>query len=109
MAAFVTLAEVKDRLRIDGPDDDASLEGLIEAATGAIINHLKSAAVPYLDEDGEVPANVEVPAVVKTATIILVGYLYRNPDQDPDRDFDGPNLPGPVRALLNPLRDPALA
>ena len=107
--AFVTLEETKAALRIDHDDDDTLLSALIEAATGAVINYLKSAADEYLDSGGSVPSGEDIPPVIKTATIILVGYLYRNPDQDPDKDFERGYLPAPVTALLYPLRDPALA
>ena len=43
---------------------------------------------------------------VKTAAIMLVGYYYRNPDQDPDQDFALGMLPKPVSSMLYQLRDP---
>ena len=107
--AFATLEETKQALRIDHDDDDDSLDILIQAATGAVANYLKSAADDYLDSGGSVPSGVEVPAVIKTATIMLAGYFYKNPDQDPEKDFERGYLPAPVMALLYPLRDPALA
>ncbi|WP_412063984.1 head-tail connector protein [Rhizobium sp. SYY.PMSO] len=109
MPAFVSLETVKMRLKIDFADDDALLDGLIDAATDAVINYLKSAAEQYLDSGGSVPSGIDIPPVIQTATVMMVGYLYRNPDQDPDRDFDPGYLPGPVISLLYPLRDPALA
>ena len=109
MAAFVTLDEVKPSLRIDFDDDDALLSMLIEAATGAVINYLKSAADQYLDSGGEVPSGMEIPAEIRFATIFLVGVMYRSPDQDQDGAFERGYLPMPVTALLYPLRDPALA
>jgi len=109
MAAFVTLEATKARLNIETSDDDVMLDGMIEAATGAVIGYLKSAADPYLDSGGDVPSGTEVPAVIQTATIMLVGYFYRNRDQDPDGDFERGYLPAPVVSLLYPLRDPALA
>jgi uncharacterized phage protein (possible DNA packaging) len=106
---FATLEETKQALRIYHDDDDSTLNLLIGAATGAVANYLKSAADPYLDSGGSVPSGVDVPPVIKTATIMLVGYLYKNPDQDPDKDFERGYLPAPVTTLLYPLRDPALA
>lgn len=103
MAKFVTLDDVKARLRVDTSDDDASLEGLIEGATGIVVNHLKAAAQPLLE------SGATIPPAVQTATIMLVGYLYRNPDQDPDGAFGDGMLPGPVRVILHPLRDPSMA
>ncbi|TPJ76197.1 phage gp6-like head-tail connector protein [Mesorhizobium sp. B2-6-3] len=111
MVALVTLETVKERLRIDTTDDDGALSGYIESASAAVINYLKGQAEVLLDLDsgGELPSGVEVPPLIATATVILVGYWYRNPDSDPDKDFEMGYLPKPVTALLYPLRDPALA
>lgn len=109
MAAFVSLEYVKRRLRVDHADDDEVLTDLIESSTDVVINHLKSAADAYLDSGGDVPSGVEIPAAIKTATTMLVGYLYRDPDQDPEKAFGEGELPGPVVVILRPLRDPALA
>lgn len=108
---LVSLDMVKGRLHIDSDDDDAALLGYIEASSAAVINYLKGRAEELLEFDsggGLVPGST-VPPVIATATIMLVGYLYRNPDQDPDKDFEMGYLPRPVMALLYPLRDPALA
>lgn len=102
---FATLAETKHSLRMleAETDDDALLEMLITAASKSVANYLKSSADPLLPDDAEIPAEVRV------ATIMLVGFLYRSPDQDPDEYFARGFLPAPVTALLYPLRDPALA
>lgn len=109
MTGFITLEDLKTRLHVEHDDDDDLLSGLIEAATGAVITYLKTAADPYLDSGGSVPSGTEIPAVIQTATAMLAGYLYRNPDQDPGHDFEAGYLPAPVKVLLYPLRDPALA
>jgi hypothetical protein len=111
VVALVTLESTKARLNISTDDDNDALEGYIEAASGAVINYLKDQAEELLDLDtsGDITTTTEVPAVIATATIMLVGYWYRNPDADPDGDFEMGYLPKPVMALLYPLRDPALA
>jgi hypothetical protein len=108
---LVSVQEVKGRLHIDTNDDDAALLGYIEAASAAVISYLKGQADSLLDLDsgGSPSPDAVVPAVISTAVIMLVGYWYRNPDGDPDKDFERGYLPKPVTALLYPLRDPAIA
>lgn len=111
MVALVTIQQVKQVLRIDTDDDDAMLGLLIGAASRRVIQHLKgqAAAILDLDSGGDLESGASVPDDVSLATIMLVGYLYRNPDQDPERDFELGKLPLPVKAILYMLRDPALA
>lgn len=105
---LVTLEEVKTGLREESNDDNALLSALISGASGSIINYLKSAAKLFLNEAGDVEQD-KVPAEVRTATIILVGILFRNPDQDPDGAFSHGRLPAMVTSLIYQLRDPTLA
>lgn len=115
MVALVTTQMVKDRLHIEHTDDDGIIGGYIEAASAAVINYLKGSAAELLGVDSPAdysdspPTIANVPAAIATATIMLVGYWYRNPDSDPDKDFEMGYLPKPVMSLLYPLRDPALA
>jgi len=97
---LVTLAEARDHLRSDSVDDDADLTIKIHAASGAVINYLKSPA--FIDESA-------VPFEVKAATLLLIGYLYKDRDGDEGGEYQQGYLPRPVTALLYPLRDPALA
>jgi uncharacterized phage protein (predicted DNA packaging) len=110
MPALVTLEQVKAGLRIDTDDDDDHLTLLIGAASNRVVSFLKGRADEVLDLDsaGE-PSSAGIPDEVTVACIMLVGYFYRNPDQDPDGDFDLGQLPRPVKSLLYMLRDPALA
>jgi hypothetical protein len=111
MVMLATVEVTKDRLNIDTDDDDAKVGGYIEAASASVIRHLKDQADVLLDLDtgGDLTTGSVVPAEIETATIILVGYWYRNPDGDPDKDFEGDELPRPVKAILKMLRDPTLA
>ena len=106
--ALVTLEETKVALRIDGDDMDGTLELQIEAASEAVLEYLKDRAEDFLDADGA-PIASEVPARVQWATIALVGYWVRDPDANPDGEFDRGYLPAPVTALLYPLRTPSMA
>lgn len=103
MADLVSLQEVKDGLRIDTDDDDAHLNLMIAAASGRIKAYLDVRANEVIDEEG-----ATTDARVKVAAIMLVGYYYRNPDQDPDGDFDVGRLPKPVSSILYQLRDPVV-
>lgn len=109
MPDLITLSEVKAGLRIDHDDDDGQLTLLISGASERIINYLKGRAkeVLNIDDDGNVLG--PVPASVTAATLMLVGYLYQDIDQDPDKDWDLGRLPKKVSSMIYQLRDPALA
>lgn len=111
MPAFATLEDVKRSLRIEPCvyDDDTLIEMLIETATGAVINYLKSSADQYLDSGGDAVDLADIPAPIRMATIYLACVMYRSPDNNDDGSFDGLYLPPPVVSLLYNLRDPALA
>jgi hypothetical protein len=111
---LVTLDEVRAGLRIedtggDSPDEEPVwLELLITAASRAILAYLKSGTETFVDTGG-LPIPDEVPAQVKAATIMLVGYIYREPDGDEAKAFAHGTLPFPVTAMIYQMRDPALA
>lgn len=106
MIDLASLAEAKLRLRIDTDDEDADLEVMLTAASGAVLAYLKRP--DFVDGNGDVIAE-RIPAVVKAATLLLVGYLYRNRDENPGGEFQLGELPHYVTALIYQLRDPALA
>jgi hypothetical protein len=109
MVDLVDLIQVKDRLRIDHDDDDADLALSIAAASRVILTYLKpTGSSSFIGSDGQVVPD-GVPEEVQIAVIMLVGYWYRNPDGDPDGEFERGYLPKPVTALLYPLRDPTCA
>lgn len=128
---LVTLEEAKAQLRLDSPEsdggpEDPSIELMISAASGAVINYLKSTrnlyeverdddGNPVVDSDGEEVLDGDsdgqytVKAEVKHAVLYLVGWFYRYRDEDPGKDWERGYLPAVVTSLLYPLRDPALA
>ncbi|MBA1249849.1 head-tail connector protein [Pseudomonas luteola] len=103
---LVTLEEARLHLRVDAEDDDPDLTLKIHAASGAIINYLKKPA--FIDETGALLPEA-VPFEVKASVLLLLGYLYKNRDEDPGKEFNLGFLPPYVTALLYPLRDPAIA
>lgn len=108
VVALVSLEDVKKGLRIDTTDFDTDLEYRLGAASEAIIGYLKGGADGFFMSGDEIDLDA-VPDRVQVATIMLVGYLFRNVDSDPDKDFEHGYLPQPVMSLLYSMRDPALA
>lgn len=121
---YVTLERGKQHLNMDHDLDDVLIEAYIGAASGAVKNYLKSAS-PYeverdsnddpildsaedpiyvVDSSGDKVVKYEVQAAV----LLMLGFLYKDRDENPDSAFDRGYLPKPVTALLFPLRDPAL-
>lgn len=105
---LITLAEAKQHLRVDDDSDDADITLKVHAASGAVRNYLKAAAEGYVGSDGQVIPE-SVPYEVKAATLLMLGYLYKDRDEDSTNAYTQGNLPRPVTALLYPLRIPALA
>lgn len=122
---LVTLQEARDHLRSDTDADDADLTLKIQAASGAVLNYLKGYSpwqteydsnlgqkldsnqnpIPLVDSAGQLVLRWEV----KAATLLMVGYLYKDRDENTDGAYEMGFLPKPVTALLYALRDPALA
>jgi len=122
---LVTLQEARDHLRSDETADNADLTLKIQAASGAVLNYLKGASpwqseydsnlgvrydtaqnpIPLLNTAGQKVLRWEV----RAAVLILLGYLYKNRDENPDGEFLTGYLPAPVTAILYALRDPAIA
>lgn len=122
---YVTLDRAKRHLNMDHDLDDPLIEVYVQAASGAVKNYLKSASPyeierdsnddPILDSSGD-PVYVTdssgdklVSYPVQAAVLLMVGFLYKDRDENPDQAFQAGYLPKPVTALLYPLRDPALA
>lgn len=121
---YVTLARAKQHLNMDHDEDDTLIEVYVQAASGAVKNYLKSASPyeierdsnddPILDSSGDPVYVVDssgdklVSYPVQAAVLLMVGFLYKDRDENPDSAFDRGYLPRPVTALLYPLRDPAL-
>jgi len=106
MTPLATLDEVKQHLRIDGPDADGDLTIKLAAASERVALHLNGVS-PYLPPvEG---AAAQARPIVRAAVLLLVGYLYRYPSGDEKKAFDDGRLPAPITALLAPLRRKVLA
>jgi hypothetical protein len=120
---YVTLARAKQHLNMDHDLDDPLIEVYVQAASGAVKNYLKSASPyeverdsnddPILDSSGDPVYVVDssgdkvVSYPVQASVLLMVGFLYKDRDENPDSAFDRGYLPKPVTALLYSLRDPA--
>lgn len=111
--AFVSIDQVKARLRIDTDDEDADLQLMIEQATAIITAYLKKPGI-YEDTAGIIPTDsagdpIGVPREVQLATVVLIGFLYRDRDGFDMAQWQQGFLPWQVTAPIYHLRDPAMA
>lgn len=122
---YVTLDRAKTHLNMDHDEDDNLIGMYITAASRAVKNYLKSGS-PFkvetdsdgndvLDSSGDPVYERDssgakiIAEEVQAATLLLIGHLYKDRDENPDGAFEAGYLPKPVTALLYALRDPALA
>lgn len=90
---FATLDEAKHHLRYDDDSNDTMLTAYLQSATQSVKN--------YITDD----ITDEMLPVLKTATLLMVGYLDDNRNAERGAEF-GNYLPAPVRQLLSPYRTP---
>ncbi|WCM86653.1 head-tail connector protein [Acidovorax sp. NCPPB 3576] len=119
MTPFATLEQVKQHLRVDDDSADDDLILKLEAASERIAMHLNgvppfqpeldSLGQPVRDTDGKIVYTTAIRSIVKSATLLLVGYLYRYPSGDEKKAFEDGQLPAPITALLAPIRKRVLA
>ena len=84
MAEPLTLAEIKEYLRIDGEEENSLLTALLSAALSHSENYLQA------------PMPSETPTPVKQALLILIGHFYEQ--------RAGEDIPNVVYVLLSPYR-----
>lgn len=109
MSLPVTLQQAKDHLRADTDAEDSDISLKLASAQAAVLNYLKVASLDTLavGSPAAIPDNVD--GAVTAATLLLVGYFYKDRDNDEKREWEQGYLPRPVTALLYSLRDPACA
>jgi hypothetical protein len=106
---FVSLQTASDHLRRGTTADDALVELYIQAASQAVANYIgdnanffNSAGVPSADSNG---IALDIPEDVKIATLLLIGYYYKDRDNDEGHEYETGYLPRPVTAMLYPYRN----
>lgn len=91
MTDFATLDEIKHHLRYDDDSNDMVLAIYLQSAQNAVKNYITDEIT-----DEMLPS-------LKTATLLMVGYLDDNRNAENGAKF-GNFLPAPVRQLLSPYR-----
>lgn len=87
----------------------------IEEASLAVMNYIQGPGIDgFTDSAGDWFEDSNgyaenVPTAVRAATKLMLGYLWRYRDENPDKEFERGYLPAPVTALLTPYRDPSVA
>lgn len=108
---LVSLELARAQIRSDTTDDNADLLLKIKAASRAVVTYLKDPS--FADSSGGIPEDsagiaVDVPEDVQLATLLLIGYFYKQRDEDGNHEFEAGALPRPVTALLYPYRVPTV-
>ncbi|GGZ83256.1 hypothetical protein GCM10007161_13420 [Ignatzschineria indica] len=95
---LVTLEEAKHQCYVDHEFDDELINLYIKTASAAVARYLK--------RDDLSAENAPIEA--KYATLAYVGKMYKDRDNDEDRDYAHGMLPNFVTAILYPLREPTV-
>ena len=109
MSLPVTLDQAKAHLRVDTDVEDSDITLKLLSAQSAVLAYLKVASLDALQvgSPAEYPPGAE--GSIIAATLLLVGYFYRQRDEDTAHEWEQGYLPRPVTALLYGFRDPACA
>jgi hypothetical protein len=110
MTAFVTLDQVKARLRITTTADDTDLQALADQAEAQIVGWCSTTARSKAIADTWTDA-ATVPKVVVAAILIQTAELDRFRGDDPDgppRPTEAGDLSVAVRELLRAYHDPGI-
>lgn len=109
MTVIITLPQAKNHLRVDTDDEDVDIQAKVDSATAAVLNYLKVDDLSVLASGSPPTIPTRVMNASVAACLLMVGYLYRQRDNDTDHEYETGYLPRPVTALLYPFRDPACA
>lgn len=88
MALYITLADIKRHLRIDGDDEDALLTDYIEAAQGQAETYMRRPI--YSSNPAEDPVTTDaanIPVCLKQFLRVTVGDYYRNRENQQDKAY----------------------
>jgi hypothetical protein len=110
VSTFVTLAQVKARLRITSTADDGDVQSLADQAEAHIVGWCSTTVRSKAVADTWVDATT-VPLVVVAAILVQAGELYRfrgDEPAGPPRET-GEELSVQVRELLRAYHDPGIA
>jgi hypothetical protein len=109
VATFVTLDQVKARLRITTTDEDVDTQLLADQAEAHVLNWCS--VTPTSKAIAAAWTTSTVPPVVVAAILVQTGELYRfrgdDPDAPPRPEGEGPSVM--VRELLRAYHDAVIA
>ncbi|UBX28474.1 head-tail connector protein [Arsenophonus apicola] len=107
MIEIVTLAEVKSHLRIDHDVLDADLQNKIASSSAAILDFIDYWVQKNDNDEVKIKDSQDFNRV-KSAVLILIGILYRDPDGADKGLYPKGELPYPVVSLINSLHKPVI-
>lgn len=107
---FVTLEQARAHLRSDTTADDNDVILKIEAATEACLDYMEDGADGFVNTANMDSAGnpITVPRKVQAATLLMLGYLFKDRDNDENHEYEMGYLPRPVMALLYSYRTPTV-
>ncbi|EMK8059151.1 head-tail connector protein [Escherichia albertii] len=101
---LVTLAQVKEHLRIDQDLDDNDLTSKLEQASAMILAAISSNRAKVVSDDGLL-VDGEPLQRVQAVTLRLVGILSRNREGEDEKELKRGELPWSVTSFLGDLYD----
>lgn len=94
MMKILTIEEIKSHIRIDGNEEDSTLEMYGESAEQTVLNLLNRSEESLLEEYGEVPTPV------KHAMLMLTAHSYDQRNPASERNLY--TVPYTLDALIKP-------
>ena len=88
---MLTLIETKAHLRVEGTDEDAVIQAMIDAATAATGDYLNFTTA----------LDITAAAPIKSATLLMVADLYENRERQSEQQLYTNRT---YERLLNPYR-----
>ncbi|AVJ17213.1 DNA-packaging protein [Serratia sp. MYb239] len=107
MIELVALEEAKMHLRIDEDYSDADLTLKIQSGSAALLAYLKDNRKLVVSDDGKL-IDGEPLYRVKTALLVLLGYLDRNRGGEEEDKLKQGELPFSVSMLIYDLHCPTI-
>lgn len=103
MIELVTLPEAKEHLRIDDDYGDADLTLKIQGGSAALLSYIQGSKQLVVDEQGKLIEG-EPLSRMKTALLVLLGYMDRNRGAEEEQKLIRGELPLAVTMLIYDLR-----
>lgn len=107
MIELVTLDEAKMHLRIDEDYGDSDLTLKIQGGSAALLAYIQGSRDKVVAENGDL-IDGEALTRMKTALLVLLGYLDRNRGGEEEEKLKQGELPWSVSMLIYDLRLPTI-